>query len=1136
MKKITLLLLLFVSTAFYAQSTGISYQAIIYNPNGEVIPGYNNSNSPLANKNICLQFTIVDSSTLVEYQEKITVRTDEFGMVNTVIGTGTRTGGYATSFGNINWSLPNKSMKVGLDTFGLCTNFIEISNQFFTGVPYAFAANSAENVTGIVPIQHGGTSANSVLGAKTNLGLENVDNTRDINKPISIATQAALNLKEDLSNKSTNVATDAGSNTKYPSVKAVKDYVDAGSTVQNTALTNEANIRAAADLLKEDLINKSTNVTTDGTSNTKYPSVKAVKDYVDSSINLGGTALTNEANIRAAADLALTNALNTEITNRINFDLLKEDVVNKSQNVNTDAASATKYPSVKAIKTYVDASDSNLTSNLNAETAARIAGDNTLTTNIAAEVTRATALDNTLTNNLLQELIRASAAENTLTTNLATEVSNRTNADLLKENLSNKSTNVTTDGVSDIKYPSVKSVKTYVDAGVATATTAVNNEASVRAAADATLTTNLATEITNRTNADLLKEDLANKSTNVTTDGTSNTKYPSVKAVKDYVDAGVTTATTAVNNEASVRAAADATLTTNLATEITNRTNADLLKEDIANKSTNVSTDGTSNTKYPSVKAVKDYVDAGVTTATTAVNNEAIVRAAADATLTTNLATEITNRTNADLLKEDLANKSTNVTTDGTSNTKYPSVKAVKDYVDAGIAAATIPDATTSIKGKLQLAGDLTGTAALPAIAVNAVTSAKILDGEIVNADVSATAAIADTKLATIATAGKVSNSATTATTTNTPNTIVLRDASGNLAAGAITATGFSGPLTGNVTGNVSGTAANVTGIVAIANGGTGSATQNFVDLTTAQTVAGAKTFSSNVTATSVTSPIYVSSPQALTSGSTISWNPANGLNASVTLTQNSTLSFSSTPIAGTYGTLVVTQDATGGRTLTLPSTANKVLGSASTTSIGLSSAAGAKDIINFYYDGSNCYWNIGQGYGIAAILAPTSLATEVTGTLPIANGGTGSSTQNFVDLTTSQTIAGNKTFSGAISAGPISAGDINAGAITANASISTEITTNLTINNANSELYKGKVLICNPTSPITITFNFDVPTGFNCMVLQKSADANKITFATGPGIVIKNRNNYTATAGNYAIATLVNIGGGIIVSAGDMQ
>jgi len=104
MKKITLLLLLFVSTAFYAQSSGISYQAIIYNPNGEVIPGYNNSNSPLANKNICLQFTIIDSASLTEYQEKITVTTDEYGMVNTVIGTGIQTGGYATSFANVNWS------------------------------------------------------------------------------------------------------------------------------------------------------------------------------------------------------------------------------------------------------------------------------------------------------------------------------------------------------------------------------------------------------------------------------------------------------------------------------------------------------------------------------------------------------------------------------------------------------------------------------------------------------------------------------------------------------------------------------------------------------------------------------------------------------------------------------------------------------------------------------------------------------------------------------------------------------------------------------------------------------------------------------------------------------------------------
>jgi hypothetical protein len=145
--------------------------------------------------------------------------------------------------------------------------------------------------------------------------------------------------------------------------------------------------------------------------------------------------------------------------------------------------------------------------------------------------------------------------------------------------------------------------------------------------------------------------------------------------------------------------------------------------------------------------------------------------------------------------------------------------------VDTQISSATIADADATTKGKIQLAGDLAGTnssASAPVIsnsaistakiAADAVTTAKILDGEIVNADISTTAAIADTKLATIATSGKVSNSATTATDANTASAIVARDANGNFTAGTITA---------NLTGN----ATNVTGTVAIANGGTGVAT-----------------------------------------------------------------------------------------------------------------------------------------------------------------------------------------------------------------------------------------------------------------------------------------------------------------------
>ena len=92
------------------------------------------------------------------------------------------------------------------------------------------------------------------------------------------------------------------------------------------------------------------------------------------------------------------------------------------------------------------------------------------------------------------------------------------------------------------------------------------------------------------------------------------------------------------------------------------------------------------------------------------------------------------------------------------------------------------------------------------------VTSTMIADGTIVNADINASAAIADTKLATISTAGKVSNSATTATSSNTNSAIVARDSSGNFSAGTITAN-----LTGNVTGNVSGSAGSATGNAATA-------------------------------------------------------------------------------------------------------------------------------------------------------------------------------------------------------------------------------------------------------------------------------------------------------------------------------
>lgn len=57
---------------------------------------------------------------------------------------------------------------------------------------------------------------------KTFVGLGNVDNTSDANKPVSTATQTALNLKENSANKQNSLAID-GSGTKFPTVDAVNN-------------------------------------------------------------------------------------------------------------------------------------------------------------------------------------------------------------------------------------------------------------------------------------------------------------------------------------------------------------------------------------------------------------------------------------------------------------------------------------------------------------------------------------------------------------------------------------------------------------------------------------------------------------------------------------------------------------------------------------------------------------------------------------------------------------------------------------------------------------------------------------------------------------------------------------------------
>lgn len=58
--------------------------------------------------------------------------------------------------------------------------------------------NTLLSSVSVLAITAGGTGATTASGARANLGLGNVDNTSDLNKPISTATQTALDLKAPL--------------------------------------------------------------------------------------------------------------------------------------------------------------------------------------------------------------------------------------------------------------------------------------------------------------------------------------------------------------------------------------------------------------------------------------------------------------------------------------------------------------------------------------------------------------------------------------------------------------------------------------------------------------------------------------------------------------------------------------------------------------------------------------------------------------------------------------------------------------------------------------------------------------------------------------------------------------------------
>lgn len=323
--------IIFFQLNSYAQN-GLNFQGVARSSNNVI----------LASQSISLRLSILQGSANgnLEYSEIRKVTTNTQGLFSVVIGDEEA----ASTIGNfaaINWKNTPKYLKIELDP-NAGNNFITIGTTQFQYVAYAQFAKSVDalNITGVIPVEKGGTGVSSIASLKTalaidksSIGLSNVDNTSDLSKPISTATQIVLDTKASISdvNKALSLKINAdelssGLLNKVDKVVGKQLSSNDFTTAEKTKLASISGINTGDQDLsnyatnidlstKESITNKSTASDLGGLSSSDilYPTQKAVKLYVDANNSSGGISDGSITTIKladgAVNDSKLSNGL-----------------------------------------------------------------------------------------------------------------------------------------------------------------------------------------------------------------------------------------------------------------------------------------------------------------------------------------------------------------------------------------------------------------------------------------------------------------------------------------------------------------------------------------------------------------------------------------------------------------------------------------------------------------------------------------------------------------------------------------------------------------------------------------------------------------------------------------------------------
>ena len=388
-----LLVVLFTTVHSYAQVSqapdGIQFQALATDANGH----------PAAGRVIYVKDAILAKTATgtIVYSETFKVTASSAGIFTIVLGKGTYASG-VTSIANIDWANGPffLNLKIAVEptvptaSWNVNNEYVDLGTSQFWSVPYALYAGNVKGADGKLNTSdtaamlkpyfneinlkaniESPTFTGTVKGiTKAMVGLANVDNTSDIDKPISTATQAALDLKANTADVTTSLALKANAadvttalDLKVDKVTgkalSTNDYTTAEKTKlaaitgTNTGDQDLSALAVSADVnaglaLKANTADVNAALALKANAANVASSLAAKADVVN--VNNAIAAINTSLNTKADA-VAVNNsvaALNTSLDT-------KENASNKSLNIATDGASDVKYPSVKSIKTYVDA-------------------------------------------------------------------------------------------------------------------------------------------------------------------------------------------------------------------------------------------------------------------------------------------------------------------------------------------------------------------------------------------------------------------------------------------------------------------------------------------------------------------------------------------------------------------------------------------------------------------------------------------------------------------------------------------------------------------------------------------------------------------------------------------------------------